>query len=72
AHHTDMLKHWVRMGLGWSIIPESALHHDDGKDLKIEPLKKDASLVFLLLGLDTPRHRAFFAEISARSPRALA
>ncbi len=64
AHHTDMLKHWVRLGLGWSIIPKSALHHDDKRDLKIEVIKNAAPLLFLLVALDTPRHRAFFSEIS--------
>ncbi len=64
AHHTDMLKHWVRLGLGWSIIPKSALHHDDKRDLKIEVIKKAPPLVFRLVALDTPRHRAFFAEFA--------
>lgn len=65
AHHTDMLKHWVRLGLGWSIIPQSALSHDDKQDLKVEVLKHAPPLTFLMLGLDTPRNRTFFSAFSS-------
>lgn len=61
AHHTDMLKHWVRLELGWSIIPKTALSLDDKRDLRIEALKSPP-LSFLLLALDTPRNRALLAE----------
>jgi LysR family transcriptional regulator, hydrogen peroxide-inducible genes activator len=46
AHHTDMIKKWVALGLGWSILPKVSLNPADRKRLKIQELKGNVSIRF--------------------------
>lgn len=45
AHHTDMVKCWIKLGLGWSLLPESALQ-EDRKHFTVKSVGQKAKISF--------------------------
>jgi DNA-binding transcriptional LysR family regulator len=46
AHHVDMIKKWISLGLGWSLLPEVSFRESDFETLGIQRPSKQVFIRF--------------------------
>ena len=63
AHHVDMIKRWVQMGLGWSLIPKRTLRKIDTQNIETKQPEKKTYIKYVGVMLKGSRSEKIMLEL---------